>query len=43
MHQGGQERDDAAALNERLALTVPATAQTVLQIGSGAGLARRRR
>ena len=37
MHQGGQERNDAAALNERLALTVPATAQTVLQIGSGQG------
>jgi hypothetical protein len=37
VHQGGQERIDAAAMNERLALTVPPTARTVLQIGSGQG------
>jgi hypothetical protein len=37
VHPGGQESVDAAAINERLALTVPATARTVLQIGVGQG------
>ena len=35
--QGGQGRVDVVALNERLAATVPLTARTVLQVGTGDG------
>jgi len=37
VHQGGQGNLDTAALDERLAATVPTTARTVLQIGAGEG------